>query len=350
MTDTTQIEPLPVRWQDELFAVLVFAVVLVFLGSAIVSLVTGDGAQAFLIAVGGALASSVIEVLLGFAGTVAFAFGVSLGGQLIVRDHDARGRIRRTTGGVVQLLMVTSVLLLAGQGADAATHPSRLGALVATVPLVVTTLAFGCHVAGLNVPRYDRQLEAATRGLAVRRAQKNQLPPQWTRSRGRIVAAIGLHVTIGVVLASAISILCGANVQQTVPVAIAVATATCAVGCFTLATPAAALTAPGRRQRVAARTWPIVAMTFVATFAWAGSAVLAPRAAIPLAVLHAAILALGVAAVFPLPAVVPRPLARWTLNGITARSARVEVLRSIRQVEARLRSLDDHGARSTESR
>lgn len=345
MSTTTHIEPLPVRWQDEIIGAFMFFVVIALLGSAITSAVMGasaDSLWSFLAGIGSATKDSITDVLLGFAATVAFAFGVSLGGQLIVRVPATRSRIRRTTGGVAQLLMVASLLLLAGELTDAARNPEELGVLAATIPLTITTLAFGCHVAGLNVAPFDRQVEGARRVLAQRRAQKARLPIHWTRRRASMAFAFAAHVAVFAATGFILALLNGASSERAVAVMLVTAVAAAAISLSSLATSAAALTAPDRRGRVTARSWPIAVIGFVTLYAWFGSALLVGNAALPIAVLDLVIVALGVAAMFPLPSGTPARLVSWTLNGITARSARLEVLRGIRQVEARERSLEEH--------
>ncbi|MBF4583165.1 hypothetical protein ITJ54_10855 [Curtobacterium sp. VKM Ac-2865] len=298
----------------------------------------------WLVVVGRADDGGIVDVLSAFVGTTVAAFGISLGGQFTLADVQSRRRFRRAMGAVAQLIMLSALLLFAGQIAACVVDPTRAGLFAATVPLTAAVVAFGVPLAALNVSDFDRQVDHATSALAQRRAQLGRLPERATASLPRVLLALVVHASVFGGTVAVIAACSGLGLRRSIAVVALALVATGLLAIAAFAVPAAALTSQGRGNRVANLAGPVLMILLVTASAWAGALVVAQTAAIPLTAVFTAIALVALLSPLRMPRRSPQWIVDVTVNGAVARSVILEVTRSITQAERHLERLHEHRA------
>ena len=347
MIENEQVEPLPVSWKNVVASTTLFFASILLVGTAVRAMTLPGfsvGVFDWLVVVGRVNDVSIVDVLIAFVGTMVAAFGISLGGQITLTDVRGRRRFRRGMGAVAQLLMLSALLLFAGQVAACIVDPSNVGLLAATVPLTAAVMAFGVPLAALNVSDFDGQVQAARSALDQRTAQQGRLPRRATGSLARVVLALSVHA---VVVGGAVAVVAAwadlGVIRSAAVIALAlVATGLLAIAAF--AVPAAALTATSRVQRIRAMSSPIFVTLLVTVYAWASAVVVAGAAALQLTAVFAAIATITLLSPLPMHRRTPQWIVDLTINGAVARSAVREVARGVTQAEHRLERLQEHRA------
>lgn len=348
VVENEQVEPLPVRWRNVVASTMLFFAVILLVGTAVRALslpgVLSGEVFDWLVVVGRADDGGIVDVLSAFVGTTVAAFGISLGGQFTLADVQSRRRFRRAMGAVAQLIMLSALLLFAGQIAACVVDPTRAGLFAATVPLTVAVVAFGVPLAALNVSDFDRQVDHATSALAQRRAQLGRLPERATESLPRVLLALVVHASVFGGTVAVIAACSGLGLRRSIAVVALALVATGLLAIAAFAVPAAALTSQGRGHRVANLAGPVLMILLVTASAWAGALVIAPTAAIPLTAVFAAIALVALLSPLRMPRRSPQWIVDVTVNGAVARSVILEVTRSITQAERHLERLQEHRA------
>jgi hypothetical protein len=348
VVENEQVEPLPVRWRNVVASTMLFFAVILLVGTAVRALslpgVLSGEVFDWLVGVGNADDGGIVEVLSAFVGTTVAAFGISLGGQITLTDVQSRRRFRRAMGAVAQLIMVSALLLFAGQIAACVVDPTRAGLFAATVPLTAAVVAFGVPLAALNVSDFDRQVDHATRALEQRRAQLGRVPERATASLPRVLLALVAHALLFGGLVAVIAACAGLGLSRSAAVIALALVATSLLAIAAFAVPAAALTSQSRGQRLWNMTGPVLMILLVTASAWAGALVVAKTAVSGITAVFAAIALVALLSPLPVPRRSPQWIVDITINGAVARSVIREVSQGVTQAERQLERLREHRA------